>query len=199
MSDIIDQVFTDLFRTWLFMKYFKPYENIHEFGCGSGFHIGCLVSLFPQKMIYGLDWAAASQKILDYMRNKKGWRVQGKNFNFFEPSMDHMISANSAVLTFGALEQVGSRFSPFLNYLLAQSPNLVVNVECLHELYDKNHLLDYLALRYHQRRSYLSGYLTKLKTLERQGQIKIIKIHKQSFGNMYNDTHSYVVWEPINK
>jgi hypothetical protein len=196
-EDLVYHV-THLFRTWLFLKYFQPYDSIHEFGCGSGFHIGWLASLFPQKEIYGLDWATASQEILDFMRNEKGWRVQGKHFNFFEPSKDHKISDNSAVLTFGALEQVGSRFSPFLDYLLMQSPKLVVNVECLHELYDENHLLDYLALRYHHRRNYLHGYLTRLKALEQQGRIKIIQIHKQSFGNMYNDTHSFVVWKPIN-
>ncbi len=91
---------------------------------------------------------------------------------------------------------MGNNHGPFLEFLLEKSPEICINVEPLHEFYSSGCLLDYLALRYHNYRNYLSGYLSRLQGLEAKSRIEILKMHQQ-FGNLYNDTHSYVIWRPL--
>ena len=38
-----------IYRLWLFEKYFKNYENIYEFGCGTGFNLLEGARLFKNK------------------------------------------------------------------------------------------------------------------------------------------------------
>ena len=107
------------------------------------------------------------------------------------------LGSDSGVLTFGALEQVGKDFRPFLEFLLRRKPAICVHVECIAEFYDPARLLDYLALAYHHSRNYLEGFWTALKELEEKGMLEILAAHHQRFGNIYDDSHSYVVWRPL--
>ena len=66
----------------------------------------------------------------------------------------------------------------------------------MNEFYDTADLVDYLGLRYHQRRSYLNGFLDMLRKLEAEGKITIDKVHRHSFGGTYVETYSYVAWHP---
>ena len=192
---------TKVFRSWLFQKYFQfqYVEQIHEFGCGSGWHLAYLASIFHDKRLYGYDWSKTSQKIIKKLYQQLGCEIQGRHFDFFHPDYSVSIAPKSAVYTFGALEQVGINHGPFLKFLLEKLPEICINIEPLHELYNTNNLLDCIALRYHKYRNYLEGYLTRLQELEAVGRIEILKVHHQRFGNLYNDTHSYVVWRPIRK
>ena len=185
-----------VFRSWLFQKYFQKVGSIYEFGCGPAYHLAYLATLYPDKKLYGFDWTKSSQKIIRVISQHYGWPIQGDYFDFFNPNKSLEIEPNSAVLTFAALEQVGKNHDPFLKFLLDKSPVMCINVECLHELYDQDNLLDYLALKYHRRRNYLDGYLTRLRELEKEGKIKIVKVHRQLFGNLFDDPHSYVIWKP---
>ena len=45
----------DIFRTWVFRKYFSDIEEIYEFGCGSCQHLYALAKMFPHKKLHGLD------------------------------------------------------------------------------------------------------------------------------------------------
>lgn len=187
----------NIFRTCIFRKYFEPYENIYEFGCGSASNLARLAEIYPDKVLFGLDWASSSQEIINKLRDGLNINISGHKLDFFNPDLTFNLKEKSAVYTFGALEQVGARHDRFLNYLLAEKPSICVNVECLSELYDENILSDYLALRYHKRRNYLDSFLTSLKNKEESGLIAIDKVHHQQFGNMYGDTLSYVVWRPL--
>lgn len=171
-------------------------DSIYEFGCGPASHLAFLATLFPDKKLYGFDWAKSSWEIISLLAHQHGWSILGDYFNFFDPNENLNFEPNSAVFTFGALEQVGPNHGPFLDFLLRKSPELCVNVEGLHELYEQDNLLDYLALKYHKRRNYLYGYLTRLRELEKEGKIKIVKVHRQLFGNLFDYSHSYVIWKP---
>lgn len=186
---------TKVFRSWLFQRYFQKVESIYEFGCGSAFHLAFLSTLYPEKKLFGFDWVEPSQEIIRLLVQHYGWSIQGDKFDFFHPNKDLKIESNSAVFTLGALEQVGKNHEPFLIFLLRKSPELCINVEGLNELYEEDNLLDYLALKYHKRRKYLDGYLSRLRELEKEGKIKIIKVHHQPFGNLFDDPHSYVIWK----
>ena len=188
--------YTHVYRTWLFRKYFSNVLNIYEFGCGPAYHLAYLAKMYPEKGLVGLDWAYPSQKIIGHLAEHFGWNIEGHRFDFFHPAKNLSLKKNSGVLTFGALEQVGEKHGPFLDFLLKNKPEICVNVEGLHELYDPSNLLSYLARQYHTNRNYLSGYLTELQRLEKMGLIEIIHHHHHRFGNLFDDPLSYVIWRP---
>lgn len=95
---------TKVFRSWLFKKYFQFVDDIHEFGCGPGWHLAYLASIFPGKHLYGYDWSNASQKILQALAQHRRCKIQGRHFDFFHPDHSVMIAPQSAVYTFAALE-----------------------------------------------------------------------------------------------
>lgn len=186
-----------LFRNFCVNKFLADFDTIYEFGCGTGWHLAYMASQFPDKKLYGFDWAKSSQLIIKELAHHFGWNIEGKYFDFFSPGDKISLTPNSAVFTFGALEQLGCNFASYLNFILRQPVSLCVDIIGVNELYDESNLVDYLALRYHKRRNYLNGYLTHLKELEKQGLVKIIAIHRQAFGNVYDDPHSYIIWKPI--
>ena len=100
------------------------------------------------------------------------------------------------MLTFGALEQVGGRFGPFIDYVLGQRPAVCLHIEGFVELYEPRDLFDYLAARYHRRRGYLEGLLPHLQQLERSGEVEILSVHRHRAGVYSNDTYSHVAWRP---
>ena len=194
-ADFVYQ-FTDLFREWLYREFLAPFDTVHEFGCGTGYNLVQLAGIFPDKSLFGYDWARPSQRLLQTAAQHLGLKLQGRHFDFFNPDAAIEFGANTAVLTFGALEQAGSNHGAYLEFLLARRPALCVDVIGIEELYDDGDLSDYLARRYHRRRGYLAGYLSRLQDLAAAGRIKIHSIHHQRFGTLYDDPHSYVVWAP---
>jgi hypothetical protein len=189
--------FTDIFRAWLYREFLGDFNAVHEFGCGTGYNLVQLAGIYPEKSLVGYDWARPSQQLLTVVAEKVGLRVRGRHFDFFNPDPSIAFEPNSAVMTFGALEQAGANHGAYLEFLMARRPALCVDVIGIEELYDETDFSDYLALRYHRRRGYLSGYLTRLREFEAAGRIRILTTHHQRFGTLYDDPHSYVVWAPL--
>ena len=188
--------YTRVFRAWLFREYLAPYESVYEIGCGTGDNLLHLAEMFPDKRLHGFDWAPSSQEILRAAAAHYGLNLEAGRFDFFAPDPAVRLTPGSAVLTFGALEQVGPRHGAYLDFLLAQRPALCVDVVGVAELYEEADLLDYLALLYHRRRQYLDGYLTRLRQLEAEGRIAILAVNHQRFGNPFDDPYSHIVWRP---
>lgn len=189
--------YTKTFRAWLMGRFLGGFPALYEFGCGSCSHVAAFAAGLPGCRVHGLDWATASARIIDALAHRFGWPVQGGQFDFFNPDQALRLDGEAVVLTFGALEQVGERVAPFMDYLLANAPARCVHVEGLEELYDEDDLLDAVAARYHRKRNYLSGLVTHLRRLEGQGLVEIEALHRHRFGTRFDDTFSYVVWRPI--
>jgi len=188
--------YTLLFRNWLLRKYLSQASAIYEFGCGPGAHLAYLAQTFPDKKLFGLDWAEASVKILKALAQHYGWNLDGQRFDFFNPDQSLQLAPGAAVLTFGALEQTGPRHVKFVDWLLERRPSICLHAEPIAELYDESNLVDYLSLRYHRQRGYLDGLLTYLYTLQEEGKIVIDKVHRHHLGTKFVETYSYVVWRP---
>ncbi len=188
--------FFKVFRLWLFKRYLKKIESVYEFGCGPGHNLIALAELYPKKKIHGLDWVVASRDLVNKIAEVYKYNITGHLFDMFSPDENLEIANNSAVMTIGALEQLGHDYESFLQYLLKKSPMLCLNVEPLCELYDKDNLLDYIAIKYQEKRKYLAGYLDCLRKLEIKGEIEILKTHRMFFGSLTNNGGSYVVWKP---
>ncbi|MGE0472987.1 MAG: hypothetical protein AB7P17_05090 [Nitrospirales bacterium] len=185
-----------ILRYWMFQKWFQPIDHIYEFGCGTGHNLVDAASLFPNRPLFGLDWSQSSQKILRLLNEKHGLNVVGRNFNMLEPDQTFALRPRSGVFTVGAMEQLGYQYHGFVNYLLSQGPSICVHVETLYELYDQQHLFDYVAAKYLEKRNYLRGLLETLRILEREGRIHILATLR-TFGSLYHDGYSMVIWKPL--
>jgi len=188
--------FVDVLRRWLFTKYFGDSTEIYEFGCGSCQHLALLAGMFPEKEIVGLDWASSSIKIIDKLVEINGWNLEGRLFNLFEPDSRMKLREGSVVFTIGTMEQLGQNFEPFLQYLLSNPVSLCLHLETIKELYDESYLLDYLAIKYDSKRGYLDGYLSRLRELEKEGRVEILRAQRTFIGNLYHDSYSLIVWRP---
>jgi len=189
--------FFQVYRYGLFYKFFQPVESIYEFGCGPGYNFVALNELYPEKYLYGLDWAQSAVDLVNILARTHHLNLKGYPFDFFNPDENVKLDSNSAVLTICALEQVGRDFETFLQYLLKQQPAICVHMEPIYEWYEEDNLLDYVAMKYHTMRGYLQGFYPRLLELESEGRIQIRDRRRSFFGSLFHEGYSFVVWKPV--
>jgi len=175
-------------------------DNIYEFGCGSGHNLEFLHKLYPAKKLVGLDWSQSAVDLVNLFSEEISPNISGKIFDFFVPEKnDFSIMPNSAFITMGGLEQVGEKHKKYIDFILEKSPSIVINIEPIHEFYNKDNLSDFIAASYHEQRNYLKGYYTKLLELQESGLIEILTTKKINFGGLFHDGWSLLIWRPIKK
>lgn len=195
-SDSFETDFVTVMRYYLFHKYYRNVDALYEFGAGTGLNLVAASEVFPKMKLVGLDWASASLEIINALKEKLKINIKALKFDLFKPDETYYLDKNSGVLTIGTLEQLGKNFKPFINYLLKNKPKVCIHMETTYELYDKNNLLDYLAIKYLEQRNYLRGFLPYLKKLHKNGKIKILEV-KRTFGSFYHEGYTYIVWKPV--
>lgn len=178
-------------------KYSKDVENLYEFGCGPAYHLLRYSKLFPHLKLHGMDWTNASQNIIREINNNFNLDIECQNFNFFNPDFNLNIKNNSLITTIAALEQTGERFTKFIDYLLIKKPKLCINIEPISEVLDKDNLIDYLSIKYFEKRKYLKKYLPYLQNLEKENKIKILEIKRLYYGSFFIEGHTLIVWHPL--
>ena len=94
-----------------------------------------------------------------------------------------------------SLEQIGDNFIKYVNFLKKNKPELVINIEPINELMNQDLILDYLSVKYSQKRNYLEGYFSYLKLLEKKKIIKFLEIKKSHFGSLYINGYSILAWK----
>ncbi|MCL4367016.1 class I SAM-dependent methyltransferase [Patescibacteria group bacterium] len=183
---------------WLFDKYLRKCDYIYEFGCGTGYHLLQAREVNKEATIVGLDWVKSSQNIIMLLAKlTKDTQLFGHRFDFFNPDYEYKLAHNSVAYTIAALEQTGASYKKFVRYLIKNKPKYVINVEPIAEMLDEKVLLDYLSIRYFQKRNYLSGFLNYLQLLEKQGKVKIHLIKRSYIGSLFIEGYSIVVWSPL--
>ena len=190
-----DIVFTAL-RQYLFARYLPSVESVVEFGCGTGTSLLTLGMMFPETRMFGCDWATASQEILGHLAEQTGYAIRSKNVDMFAPDHDLEFPRGAAAMTFTAMEQLGTEFETFAEYLLSRQPSVCIHVEPTSEFYAEDDAFDFLALRYHQQRNYLTGFLPWLRTAESRGTIEILEARRLGFGSFFHEGYSVLVWKP---
>lgn len=176
-------LFDDL-RAKVFEKWLSSEKTVCEFGCGGGDNLAELNAAYGTEVI-GFDWAASA------VRRCMDRGILAQQFDMFSPPPS---TFRGALLTIHALEQLGKRWRPFLDYVMRSNPSICVHIEPIEELYDETNLLDYLALKYHAKRGYLSGFLTHL--VDDRG-IEVLHVERSKFGNLFHEAYSCVVWRPL--
>ena len=187
--------FVDVLQTWLAARWLGDASAIYEFGCGPGHNVAAFARLLPGRPIVGLDWATPSQQLLRLVAETTGHPISGRRIDMFAPDPDLLLNPGSAVVTIGAMEQLGERHDAFLGFLLGQDPAICVHVEPLHELYDPANPFDDAARLYAERRGYLRGYLPRLESLAREGRIEILSVRRH-LGSEFHDGWGSLVWRP---
>jgi hypothetical protein len=183
---------------WISDELLGDFSNIYEFGAGTGHNLLRFRKRHDSTTLWGLDWANSSQKIIQQIAERRADpNIRASCFDYFNPDETFQLADSCAVVTVASLEQIGTRFEPFLNYLMKNSPSLVIHVEPIGELLDQNNLMDYLSLEYFKKRNYLSGYLTRLRELESRQKIEIIMAQRSYMGSFFIDGYSIVVWRPV--
>jgi SAM-dependent methyltransferase len=188
-----------MFRHWLFKSYLSNYRHIYEFGCGTGFNLVALAQMYPEKKLYGLDFVHSSVDLLTKIAEHCGYSISGHLFDMTYLDTALVLEPNSAILTIGSIEQLAGRFKPFIDYLLTQPVSLCIHVEPLIELCDENNLVDYLAIKFLNKRGYTKGFLSYLKDLESEKRIEILKVKRLYFGSLFMEGYNYIIWRPKNR
>ena len=182
---------------WVADSYLDGFDEIHEFGCGTGHNLVRLRERFPTVRLHGLDWATSSQELVNKIaKEASDEALFSRRFDYFSPDRGHKIGDASSVLTVASLEQIGADVGPFLEYLLEQRPSRVVHVEPVAELLDPRSLLDALSLRYFAKRNYLSGLLDALRRLEAENKVVIEDARRTFVGSYFIDGYSLITWRP---
>ncbi len=185
-------------RRILFHQWAGKASAAFEFGSGSAFNLEDLALMYPALPITGLDWAPAAVALVDDMARQRGFKMRGRAFDFFAPDDSLEMPRDAAVFTFCALEQIGPKFEPFVDFLLRKRPAVCVHLEPILEFYrPEQSLVDHLAVAFHSARNYLTGFQTHLKGLESTGRIRIFDERRLGFGSLFHEGYSVIVWQPV--
>lgn len=186
-------------RVLLFQHYLSEFESIVEIGCGPGTSLIILGQMFPGVTLIGCDWARPCQELMVMIARHYGFNLTGKWFNMLtaEGSSGLPKGAGTAFVTMHSMEQLGSYFQPFLNYILESKPGLCLHVEPIDDLYNSGNPFDEIAIRYHQKRNYLHGFLGVLNKLKKEGRANILDVRRLGLGSLFHEGYSLVVWQPI--
>lgn len=184
-------------RRILFQRWMGEAKVALEFGSGSAFNLIDMAAMYPELKIIGLDWAPAAVKLVDDIARHRGLNMSGRPFDFFAPDPSLDDAEGAAVFTFCALEQIGAKFAPFVEFLLQKRPRVCVHLEPILEFYrPEENLADHLAVAFHRARDYLSGFHTHLRALAQQGRARILDERRLGFGSLFHEGYSVIVWQP---
>ncbi len=178
--------YLDQLRNKLFHKYLRDIPEVSEFGCGTGHNLVPLID--SGKRLRGFDWSEAAVKKV------RALGMESERFDMLNPV--HYV-LDGAVLTVHAMEQLGDKWHLFINYLWRQQKRpLCIHIEPIEEFYDPLNLPDFLALTYHRKRCYLSGFLTGLREMEARGEVEILEARRTYVGGLMHEANSVCVWRP---
>ena len=171
-------------------------EEVHEFGCGSGFNLVNLSEVKPTLRLFGSDFVQSSVDLLRQLSEHYNLNLQSEQFNMLQPNYNYEISSNSCVFTHGAIEQLASQFENFINFLIYKKPKICFHIEPVCEVYDVENLFDYTQYIFHKKRGYTSGLLPYLQEKENIGIIKDLTFKRIYFGSKFMEGYTIISWSP---
>jgi hypothetical protein len=185
-------------RRQVLLTYLNDPHRLVELGCGTGMNLLIAAALFPNAELGGSDWVQPTLDILKTMGRVLGRDIDATLYNMLTGAGfdDVKIDSSTDVLTFHALEQLGSSSGAVIDGLIKRRPRRVMHMEPIVDFYDRSLPIDDIGARYHISRRYLTGLYPLLKEREAAGQISIVAEHRVPLGNLYHEAYSYVIWTP---
>ena len=192
----VDWEYQLITRQMLFYTHLKDIENICEFGSGSGANFYLINEILQDKNFILSDISVTSLKIIEELKRK----LNRNNLTYsnidIEQDIDLQLPDNTAVITTSVLEQIGDNYKNFINFILKEKPQIVINVEPIVELLDSKNGFDNVMNLYCEKRKYLAGYLTELEKLEKQKKIKIIMKKRTMVSGTFIE-NSVLIWKVL--
>lgn len=188
--------YVKILRSWFANRFFSQVENIYEFGCGTGFNLLEISKIFPQKNFFGSDFVQSSVEIVQTLASKHNPIKAGQVFDMLRPNQSYEILPNSAVFTFGAIEQLAGDIDPIFEFFLKSKGELFLHIEPEADFYDQKNLFDHLAYKFQTKRGYSRGISRKLRELESAGRLQIIDSRRLFFGSLFMEGYNLFVWRP---
>ena len=197
-SDNFEIGLVRIFQYIIFEKYFKNAKNVYEFGAGTGHNLLRLREVNKNASLYSMEWAKSGVEIIKNVANNlNDDKLFGVYFNNFIPDYNIKLQPDSSVYTFASLEQLGSNTDDLINYWITNKASIIVNIEPMSEPLDDNELLQYLSIKYFEKRGYLKDYIKKLKILEKDGKVVIHDITRTGIGSLFIEGYSIISWSPV--
>ena len=192
----VDWEYQLITRQMLFYTHLKDMDNICEFGSGSGTNFYLINQILQDKNFILSDISVTSLKIIQELKRK----LNRNNLTYsnidIEQDIDLKLPDNTAVITTSVLEQIGDNYNNFINFILKEKPQIVINVEPIVELLDSKSGFDNVMNLYCEKRKYLTGYLTELEKLEKQKKIKIIMKKRTMVSGTFIE-NSVLIWKVL--
>lgn len=190
--------YINILRQYVITKYFVNVDHLYEFGAGTGFNLLHANKVFPNLELFGTDFVSSAVELMDEIGAERRIPLRASIFNMLNPEQEKLIvKPNSAVWTFGSLEQLGGKIEPMINYLISQGPRVCVHIEPVVEFYEDNSLEDYLAKWFQTKRGYTAGLVGLLKSHEKGKKIQLLKTQRLNFGSLMMEGYNLLVWKPI--
>lgn len=186
-----------LIQDWLFDKFLRREKNVYEFGCGTGHNLFRVRDVNEAATLHGADWAQSAVNFIN-LQAKHGAThdLSAFRFDFFNPDPGVKLEPQSAVYTVAALEQTGTRFGAYVDWLIKQAPSIVLHIEPIEAVLVPDVLLDFLSVKYFIKRNYLRGFLGYLQGLEQAGRIKIHEVVRTHIGSKFIEGYTVIAWSP---
>jgi len=192
----VDWEYQLITRQMLFYTHLKDIENICEFGSGSGANFYLINEILQDKNFILSDISVTSLKIIEELKRKLNRNNLIYSNIDIEQDIDLQLPDNTAVITTSVLEQIGDNYKNFINFILKEKPQIVINVEPIVELLDSKNGFDNVMNLYCEKRKYLAGYLTELEKLEKQKKIKIIMKKRTMVSGTFIE-NSVLIWKVL--
>lgn len=188
-----------MIREAVLSHWIAPYPEIVEFGCGTGLNIFLLAQRFPEKRYLGCDWAQPVGSILQRIACATAVEVKFCQYNMLTGSglRDGVFAPGTAVCTVHAMEQLHTTWEPFIRDVVKRSPALCVHLEPFVELYSPDNRFDELAILFHRKRQYLTGFIPALKKMQERGEVELLDCRRVPFGGKFHEAYSIAVWKPV--
>ena len=196
-SDNFEIGLVKIFQYIIFEKYLINSKNVYEFGAGTGHNLLRVREINKNASLYSMEWTKSGVEIINSVAKNLGDnKLSGICFNNFIPDYNIKLQPDSHVYTFAALEQLGDNTDNLINYWITNKASMVINIEPMAEPLDESELLQYLSIKYFEKRGYLKDYIKKLKLLEKEGKIIIHDVIRTGIGSLFIEGYSIIAWSP---
>ena len=198
VNPYFERDFAKVIQTHLYHKHIdSTIDEVHEFGCGSGFNLINLSEIRPEINLYGSDFVESSVNLIKELAIHYDLNLKSEQFNMLQPDYNYKIGQNSCVFTHGSIEQLASKFENFVNFLIYKKPKVCFHIEPVCEVYNLDSLFDYSQYMFHKKRGYTSGLLPYLQEKEKLGIIKDVSFKRLYFGSKFMEGYTVISWSSV--
>jgi hypothetical protein len=167
-----------------------------ELGCGTGRNLFSL-TLDPRwKNLQGYELSSTGLAVIDAVRQRYDVpQVQADSIDLLAPASDFPALQGETIFTYLCLEQLPGRAEDVLRKLVQSGVRRGIHLEPSLEIFSPWRLRDLATRTYIWRQDYQRTLITALRTLEKEGALRIVHLERPGFTPSYRNEPSLCVWE----